>query len=174
LGNAVAAREAVEVVNKTTRWAVAVSCFLVAFVFLVQVLGLLFIQRIAVKAADPNSEVRIPLSVRFVGVVADKLHRDVLKEPLDPDGSNWPSGFRWFFALEICGLAGICIAFAQLGAGVLKQEDKWKVEARTILMSSCLTLLVGVGFLKLIPPNRETPPPPQRIYEIETTSQSTG
>jgi hypothetical protein len=48
-------------------------------------------------------------------VVADKLHEDALAVRLDPDGSSWPIAFHWFFVLEMCGLAGLCIGLSQLG-----------------------------------------------------------
>jgi hypothetical protein len=115
---------------------------------------------------------RIPISVRFVGVVADRLHQEVLDKPLDPSGSNWPSGFRWFFALEVIGLTGISVAFAQIGAGLLRQQAKWRREARTILMSSLLILLSGVLFLKMIPPRSSVAPPPPRFYDVEALSQT--
>ena len=85
---------------------------MIALVFVEQVLGLLFIQRIAARAADPDAVVRVPYSVRFVGAVAGRLHQDVLDQPLNPDGSNWPAGFRWFFTLEVIGLTGLAVAFA--------------------------------------------------------------
>ena len=135
---------------RAVRWGVAGLCFLFALFFLAQLLGLFFIESIAQRAADPSDDVRIPLSVRFVGLVADKLHEDTLSTRLKPDGSNWPFAFRMFFALEMCGLAGLCLAVTQLGAGALKRRRDWMAQARSILVGSCLALLLGVLFLKLI------------------------
>lgn len=132
------------------RWTFAGVCFLFALFVLVQLLGLLFIGRIADRADDPNRDVGIPVSVRYVGLVADRLHEDVLNEPLQPDGSNWPLAFRMFFTLELCGLAGICAAMTQLGTGALKRRSDWTAQARSLLVGSCLAMLIGILFLKLI------------------------
>jgi hypothetical protein len=127
-------------------------CFLLALFFLVQFLGLLFIEGIADRAAQPDNDLRIPLSVRFVGLVADRLQQEVLDVPLDPDGSNWPGGFRAFFVLQLCGMAGLCIAMVQMGFGLLKRRGDWQAQARSILIGSCLAILTGVLLLKLIDP----------------------
>jgi hypothetical protein len=132
------------------QWGVAVLCFLFALFFLTQLLGLFFIERIAERAAVPDNDVRIPLSVRFVGLVAKELHEDNLTARLKPDGSNWPFAFRMFFALEMCGLAGLCLAVTQLGASALKHRHDWMAQAVSILIGSCLALVMGVLFLRLI------------------------
>lgn len=127
---------------------VAGACFLFALWFFVQMLGLLFIERIAEQA--PGDVRHVPISVRFVGFVADRLQENTLGIQLKPDGSNWPLGFQLFFILELCGLAGLSLGLAQLGAGVLKGRAKWKFEARQIIGCSVGALLVGVLALQLI------------------------
>ena len=134
----------------TMRWGVAGVCLLLAVFFLGQLLGLFFIERIAHRAVDSGKEVTGPLSVRFVALVAEKLHEEDVTSRLKPDGSNWPFAFRMFYALELCGLAGLCIAFFQLAASTLKQRRDWMTQAVSILIGSCLAMLVGGLFLRLI------------------------
>lgn len=150
-----------------------VVCMILALVFVGQVLGLLFIERIADRAADASTEVRVPFSVLLVAKVAGQLQEQVLDEPLNPDGTNWPAGFRWFFVLEVIGLAGIAIALAQIGAGLLVQQRKWRIEGRTILMSSILVLLCGILFLKTITRQPRVISPPSKVYDVEVMSQNT-
>ena len=128
---------------------IAWACFLVALYLFGQLLGLLFIDRIAQRSGNPDDPMVVPLSVRFVGFVADKVHERIGVIP-DSDGSNWPAGFRIFFIMELCGLAGLSIGLVQLGSGLLKQRSKWIGEARQILAGSCAMLVVGVLSLMLI------------------------
>ncbi len=153
------------------RWILGLVCIAISLVFIEQVLGLLFIERIAAKAVDPSSQIRTPFSVRLVGAAAARLHREVLDEPLKPDGTNWPSGFRWFFALEIIGLTGIAVAFMQVGAACFRKSLKWRVEARTILLTSILILISGILLLKTIPARPTVTPPPTPVYDVEFMSQ---
>ena len=136
------------------RTACSIGCILIALFLLIQLLGLLFIESIADSASDPNNRVRIPLSVRCMGVVADILHDDVLDAKLDPDGSNWPRAFRWFFILEMCGLAGLIVAFTQLGCAVIAQRMDWFQQSRTILFWSFSAMIVGFLLLLLIDKDR--------------------
>ena len=132
----------------------------------------LFIQRIAERAADPDVQVRVPFSVRIVGAVAARLHQEVLDQPLTADGINWPTGFRWFFTLEVIGLTGIAVAFTQIGASLFGKRTKWRIEARTILISSILILMSGVLFLKMIPPRSVVTPPAPEVYDVEFMSRA--
>lgn len=125
------------------------GCFLLALFLFVQLLGLLFIEQIADRAVHADDQVRVPVSVRIVGFVADKLHEDVLDAPLDPDGSNWPAGFRIFFILELCGLAGLCLGACQLGAAILRKRTDWRTQAESLLIGSCFAILVGFLLIKL-------------------------
>lgn len=135
----------------TWRRVVSVFCFAMALFFVVQALGLLYIESIADAMANPNDRVRIPLSVRFVGFAADTLFEEgILDVRLDPDGSNWPSGFRVFFVVLVCGLAGTCIALIQLGAGVLKHQKQWTAQGQGVLTGSCIAILVSLFFLALV------------------------
>jgi uncharacterized membrane protein len=125
-------------------------CFLLAVYLFGQLLGLILIQQIAERVAHTNRKVAVPVSVRLVGFAADKLHNDVLKVPLSPDGSNWPVGFRLFFVLEMSGLAGLCLGLTQLGVGILKYRQDWTGQAKKVLHFSGLALLTGFLFLKMI------------------------
>jgi hypothetical protein len=147
-------------------------CFLVAVFFLCQFLGLLMIQRI-VERQGRGAPVAVPLSVRFVGMVADRLHEDVLRQPLNPDGSNWPAGFRAFFFVEMCGLAGMSFAFLQLGMGHVRLQRDWRWSGQGFFIASLLLLVIGLGCLKVIRPRQDIPYPPSKMYDLPTNEQST-
>jgi hypothetical protein len=131
-----------------------IACVLVALFLVVQLLGLLFIETIADRASDPNKRVRIPLAVRGMGVVADMLHDDVLGVKLAPDGSNWPKAFRWFFILEMCGLAGLALAFGQCACAILAERKDWFQQSRTIMFWSFFAMVVGFLLLMMIEKDR--------------------
>ena len=135
--------------RKAKRTVIAGVCFLLALYLFIQLLGLMFIQRIADRVAA-GENVRIPASVRFMGFVADKLHDGELGVRLDPDGSNWPKAFTWFFVLEMCGLAGASLGLSQLGASILKQRSDWRGQAEAIIVGSIIAILLGFFFLGLI------------------------
>ena len=127
-----------------------IACVLIALFLFVQLLGLLSIETVADRAADPNVSVRIPISVRGMGMVADMLHDDVIGVKLDPDGSNWPKAFRWFFTLEMCGLAGLSLAFGQLAFAIIAKRNDWYLQSLTIMFWSFSAIVVGVLLLLLI------------------------
>lgn len=124
-------------------------CVLVAVFCLWQFLGLLMIQRISDRHAR-GERVFVPLSVRFVAEVADRMHERTLSVKLKPDGSNWPGAFRAFFIVEMCGLAGLCWGFVQLASGLLARKREWKVTAGNFFGVSLLLIVMGVCFLRLL------------------------
>lgn len=147
-------------------------CFLLALFFFCQFLGLLTIQRIVDRQVR-GAPVAIPLSVRFVGMVADRLHEDVLRQPLNANGSNWPAGFRAFFFVEMCGLAGMSFAFFQMGMGHIRLQRDWRRSGQGFFIASLLLLVVGLGCLKVIRPRQDVPYPPTEMYDLPTNEQST-
>lgn len=115
-----------------------------------QLAGLLAIGHFADRAIEQKGEIRVPLFVRGLGLIADRLHDEVLNAPLDPRGSNWPAAFRWFFALQLCGIAGLSLGFAQLGFGMIRSRSDWTNQATSILSWSCLAMIIGFLMLKLV------------------------
>ncbi len=132
------------------RWIWAGVCIFLALVFLQQFLGLLFNNRVLERAVTAEGYADAPFAVRLMGLAADKVHNRVLAVPLHSRGSVWPRGFRLFFILELCGFAGLSIAMAKFAGGIIKQRADWMMHGRSLLVGSCVTIIMAVCLLKLI------------------------
>ena len=132
------------------RWIWAGVCVFLGLVFLQQFLGLLFINRVLERSAAAEGYADAPFAVRLTGLAADRVHNRVLGVPLQSRGFAWPRGFQLFFILELCGFAGLCIAMAKFAGGIIKQRADWMAYGRSLLVGSCVTIIMAVCLLKLI------------------------